>query len=115
MPLAVWRPILRVPTSGAGTMTTTVSDRSTDPTATLLDQVERLRPLIQEHAADAEASRHLSSLVYDAMFEAGLSAMQAPRAYGGLELHPVETMRVLESVARIDPAAAWNLSMNQAI
>src|SRR5262249_3522639 len=52
---------------------------------------------------------------YDAMFEAGLFAMLAPKAYGGLELHPVDTLRVIEAVARIDSATAWNLSMNQVI
>jgi alkylation response protein AidB-like acyl-CoA dehydrogenase len=96
-------------------MTTTVSTSPTDATTTLLDQVERLRPLIQAHAAEAEANRHLSSVVYDAMVEAGLFGMLAPKAYGGLELHPVETLRVLEAVARIDSATAWNLSMNQLI
>jgi alkylation response protein AidB-like acyl-CoA dehydrogenase len=81
----------------------------------LLREVERLRPLIEEHRAPAEADRRLSGVVYRAMFDAGLFAMHAPRAYGGLELHPVEMLRVIESVARIDSAAAWNLSMNQAI
>ena len=87
--------------------TTTVSD--------LLGQVERLRPLIQEHTASADANRQLSAAVYDAMYDAGLFGMQAPKAYGGLDLHPTQTMQVLEAVARIDSAAAWNLSMNQAI
>jgi alkylation response protein AidB-like acyl-CoA dehydrogenase len=96
-------------------MTTTMSRAQTDATTDLLSRVERLRPLIQEHAPAAEADRHLSSVVHDAMFEAGLFAMQAPKAYDGLELHPVETMRVLEAVARIDASAAWNLSMNQVI
>jgi alkylation response protein AidB-like acyl-CoA dehydrogenase len=81
----------------------------------LLEAVERIRPLIEEHAESAEANRQLSSVVYDAMYQAGLFAMLAPKAYGGLELHPVETMRVWEEVARIDSAAAWNLVMNQAI
>ena len=49
------------------------------------------------------------------MFDAGLFAMLAPTAYGGLEMHPVEVMRVWEAVARIDSAAAWNLVMNQVI
>jgi alkylation response protein AidB-like acyl-CoA dehydrogenase len=96
-------------------VTTTVSSAHTDVTADLLGRVERLRPLIQEHAAEAEANRQLSDVVFDAMYKAGLFAMQAPKAYGGLELHPVETMRVIEAVARIDSATAWNLSMNQAI
>ena len=81
----------------------------------LLQAVDRIRPLITEHADNAEASRQLSGVVYDAMYDAGLFAMLAPKAHGGLELHPVEAMRVWEAVARIDSAAAWNLVMNQAI
>jgi alkylation response protein AidB-like acyl-CoA dehydrogenase len=81
----------------------------------LLEAVARIRPLIEEHAGSAEANRRLSDVVYDAMYQAGLFAMLAPKAYGGLELHPVEAMRVWEEVARIDSAAAWNLVMNQAI
>ena len=60
----------------------------------LLHEVERLRPLIQAHAMHAEENRQLASAVYEAMYEAGLFAMLAPKAYGGLELHPVEAMRV---------------------
>jgi alkylation response protein AidB-like acyl-CoA dehydrogenase len=41
--------------------------------------------------------------------------MLAPRAYGGLELHLLDTMRVWEAVARVDSSAAWNLVMNQVI
>ena len=84
-----------------------------DLTGELLDAVERLRSLIAEHAAVAEANRQLSQTVYDAMHQAGLFAMLAPKAYGGLELHPVGCMEVWEAVARIDSAAAWNLLMNQ--
>ena len=81
----------------------------------LLDAVERIRPLIEEHAVGAEADRQLSGEVYEAMRRAGLFAMLAPKAHGGLELHPIGCMRVWEAVARIDSAAAWNLVMNQAI
>ena len=84
-------------------------------TQALLDAVERIRPIIEEHAGSAEADRQLSDVVYDAMHQAELFAMLAPKAHGGLELHPVEAMRVWEAVARIDSAAAWNLVMNQAI
>jgi alkylation response protein AidB-like acyl-CoA dehydrogenase len=49
------------------------------------------------------------------MYGAGLFGMMLPKARGGLELHPVETMRVIEAVARIDSAAAWNLLMSQTI
>src|SRR5262245_14356499 len=88
---------------------------TSDVTTNLLNQVERIRPLIKEHATSAEANRQLSNTVYDAMYAAGLFTMLAPTAHGGLELHPVETMQVWEAVARIDASAAWNLVMNQAI
>ncbi|MFQ6027186.1 MAG: acyl-CoA dehydrogenase family protein [Dehalococcoidia bacterium] len=84
-------------------------------TTNLLNQVERIRPVVEENAATAEANRHLSNTVYDAMYDAGLFGMLAPKAYGGLELHPVEVLRVWEAVARIDSSAAWNLVMNQGI
>jgi indole-3-acetate monooxygenase len=88
---------------------------TSDATEHLLSAVDRIRPLIIENAANAEANRQLSGVVYDAMYQAGLFAMLAPKARGGFELHPVESMRVLEAVARIDSASAWNLQMNQAV
>ena len=88
---------------------------SNDVTTNLLNSVERIRPIIEQNAVDAEANRRLPDAAYDAMYDAGLFAMLAPKAYGGLELHPVDTMQVWEAVARIDSAAAWNLVMTQAV
>lgn len=81
----------------------------------LLAAAERIRPILEANAALAESERRLPAAVFDAMFEARLFDMLAPRAYGGLEMHQVEAMTVWEAVARIDSAAAWNLVMNQAI
>lgn len=81
----------------------------------LLGAVERIGPLIAEHAAAAEADRQLSGTLYQAMYDVGLYAMMAPKAYGGLELHPTDCIQAWEAIARIDAAAAWNLVMNQAI
>ncbi len=84
-------------------------------TQDLLSAVEQIRPVIEMHAAQAETSRRLSSVVYEAMYDAGLFGMLAPKARGGHELHPVECMQVWEAIARIDSAAAWNLVMNQGV
>jgi alkylation response protein AidB-like acyl-CoA dehydrogenase len=86
-----------------------------DAPADLLTRVDPIRPILDEHAPAAEAQRQLDAAAYRAMYDAGLFGMLAPRAYGGLELHPVDSMRVWEAVARIDSAAAWNLVMNQSI
>jgi len=89
------------------TMTETLTD--------LLATVERLRPVIEAKAAQAEGERRLPAEVHQAMFDAGLFGMLAPRKYGGREVHIVEAMRVWEAVARIDSAAAWNLVMLQGV
>jgi alkylation response protein AidB-like acyl-CoA dehydrogenase len=89
--------------------------RSNATTTALLDAVERIKPIIDEHKPRAERERQLPQEAYDAMFDANLFAMLAPKAYGGLELHPVEAMRVWEAVTRIDSAAGWNLVMNGTI
>jgi len=81
----------------------------------LLRAVERIGPLIAEEAAPGEANRQLSAAVYQAMYDAGLFAMLAPKTYGGLELHPTDCIQAWEAIARIDASAAWNLVMNQAI
>ncbi|HVR41909.1 MAG TPA: acyl-CoA dehydrogenase family protein, partial [Thermoanaerobaculia bacterium] len=81
----------------------------------LLNEVARLRPLIADNSGRAEEERKLADPVYDAMADAGLFKMLAPKARGGYEMHPVEVMQVWEAVARIDASAAWNLVMNQAI
>jgi alkylation response protein AidB-like acyl-CoA dehydrogenase len=56
----------------------------------------------------------LSDPVVAAMLEAGLFTMARPRSYGGLELDPVGSFRVVEEVARHDSAAGWNLNLSTA-
>ena len=91
------------------------STQAQSTTTTLLAQVERIRPILEQQRPIAEVERRLPEAAFAAMLDAGLFGMLAPKAHGGLELHPVEVMRVWEAVARIDSAAAWNLVMNQAI
>lgn len=57
----------------------------TSTTARLLEAVETIRPLLIENAQKAEAERVPSSAVYQAMYDAELFAMLAPRRYGGFE------------------------------
>jgi indole-3-acetate monooxygenase len=95
------------------TATIAANDPTRTPTAELLERVERIAPIIRQHAADAEANRRLATAVWAAMEDASLFAMLAPRVHGGWELPPVDAMPVWEAIARIDPSAAWNLLMTQ--
>jgi alkylation response protein AidB-like acyl-CoA dehydrogenase len=78
----------------------------------LLETVDRIEPVLRQHAADAESRRRLSVEAVRAMREAGLYGMWTPRAYGGLEVDPVRGNRVFEEVARIDSATGWNLALS---
>ncbi len=85
---------------------------STSTAADLLAAVETIRPVIEQHGPQGEELRRLPDPIYDAMIGAGLFRMLIPKAYGGLELHPVEAYRVWEAVARIDASAGWNLAIS---
>jgi indole-3-acetate monooxygenase len=87
----------------------------TNVAAKLIEAVATIRPILTMDAQRAEAERVLTSAVYQAMYDAGLFGMLAPRRYGGYEMHPADCMRVWEAVARIDASAACNLVMNQGI
>jgi alkylation response protein AidB-like acyl-CoA dehydrogenase len=95
-------------------MTQTVIRKGVDADE-LLRRVGDLAPLIRKHAPEAERNRCLSAAVVDAMRDAGLYTMARPKAYGGLELDPVSSFRVVEEVARYDSAAGWNLNLSTAV
>ncbi len=119
------RSALRQPVRGSGVRPHDECERShtnrrsrvmSTPTASdLIKKVLDLEPLISELSDEAETDRRLSGRVYQALYDAGLFGMVVPRAQGGLEFHPTETMEVWEAIARIDSAAAWNLVMTSTI
>ncbi len=73
--------------------------------------VAELESLIRAHAAEAETNRGLSKPVHQAMVDAGLFRMFAPRALGGLETDAVSGFEAMEEISRIDSAAGWNLQI----
>jgi alkylation response protein AidB-like acyl-CoA dehydrogenase len=75
----------------------------------ILERAHAIEPIIREHADAAERERRLAGPVVDAMREAGLFRMFAPRAFGGLETDPLTVARVAELIAGFDSAAAWAL------
>jgi len=77
----------------------------------LCESVEKLRPLIIEHAPAAERDKRLPTPVLEALRDAGFFRMFRPKTRGGLELSPSDEFRVAEALARIDSAAAWNVQI----
>lgn len=75
-----------------------------------LNIVARAASLIEPLRAagqQIEAERGLTEEVVTRFADAGLFRMLAPKAVGGLEVHPAEFVGALETLARGDSAAAW--------
>src|SRR5277367_3188486 len=76
-----------------------------------LEKVQKLAPIIREHADRAERDAQIPREVIDAFHDAGLFRVLLPRSMGGGELTIPELLRLCEEVARIDASAGWNLAI----
>ena len=79
-----------------------------EATQSLIAKVEDVRPAIEDFTEQSESNRQLADEIYDALLDAGFFRALVPKAFGGLELHPVDAYRIWESIARVDSAAGWN-------
>jgi alkylation response protein AidB-like acyl-CoA dehydrogenase len=72
----------------------------------LVDIAHHLEPLIREHAAALEQGSIPPPLV-EALYDAGVFKAMLPREVGGLEAEPVEWLRMIEELARINASVGW--------
>src|SRR5215475_3206015 len=75
---------------------------------TLLAAVERVRPVLEANADEAEHLRTLPEAAWRALHDEGLFVLKAPRELGGLEADPPTQIEIYESrepnryVGRVD-------------
>jgi alkylation response protein AidB-like acyl-CoA dehydrogenase len=74
---------------------------------TVLDAARALRPRLLDERDRIEADRRLPADVAKELAGAGLFRLSLPRAYGGLDRTPMESMEVFEELARTDASVAW--------
>lgn len=74
--------------------------------------VEKIAPVLRENAPLADRECRLPDASVEAMREVGLYRMWVPRSLGGYEIDPVSAFDLVEEIARLDAAAAWNLYMS---
>ena len=72
-----------------------------------IDRVRALRGLIEDRAARDEAATELSRDVTDALYDAGLFALVAPREVGGEEAHPDVMIDVVRELSYYDGSTGW--------
>jgi alkylation response protein AidB-like acyl-CoA dehydrogenase len=76
------------------------------------DPVSRARALtdlVRECADEAERERRLPQRLAQAMAEAGLYRIAAPKSVGGAECDPATQIETIEVISAADGAAGWNL------
>jgi alkylation response protein AidB-like acyl-CoA dehydrogenase len=76
-------------------------------TATVVERAAALVPLLRERAAAAEQNRRVSPETFDALADAGVFRMTAPKAFGGNEADFQTQCDVLAEVARGCPSTSW--------
>jgi alkylation response protein AidB-like acyl-CoA dehydrogenase len=77
-----------------------------------VDAVARARALhglVDEQAAASEDLGQLTPDIDDALHAQGLYGMWVPKSLGGLELDPITSLEVLETVSYAQPSAGWVL------
>jgi alkylation response protein AidB-like acyl-CoA dehydrogenase len=72
----------------------------------LLNAVEDVREVMEAGAGQAEENGTLPQASVDALYQTGLLALKLPAELGGAEADPVTRLEVIETLARIDSAAA---------
>ena len=76
-------------------------------TATLVERAAALVPMLRDRAAAAEKDRRISPETFDALADAGIFRMTAPKAFGGKEADFQTQCDVLAEVARGCPSTSW--------
>ncbi len=75
--------------------------------ARLVQRAAALVPMLRKAGAEAERHRRLPAETFDALSEADVFRMTAPKRYGGHEADFNTQCRVLAEVARGCPSASW--------
>ena len=98
-------------------MTEALTSRSTDSPridradllTSLLNDVQRIAPVICQYKIASETNRALAPEVVAAIRQTALPVMKSPWELGGAEIHPVDQMEVIEALVKLDSAAAWTV------
>jgi len=74
-----------------------------------LDRARELAAGIQARGDEIEQARQIPADIIESLRAAGLFRLCIPKAHGGSEVPPIETLRVIEEIARADGSTAWVL------
>ncbi|MBT7030050.1 MAG: acyl-CoA dehydrogenase [Rhodospirillaceae bacterium] len=73
----------------------------------LVEKAKALEPLLRTEAPKGEAGGRLTDATMDALWAAGLMGLWVPRMYGGAELWPIDSLKVIEALCYGDGSTGW--------
>ncbi len=73
----------------------------------LLNAALRISELAKAEAEEAQKNRNVSPALVNEIKKTGIFKLCIPRALGGLEAHPMDTLDVIDTIAQGDGSAAW--------
>jgi alkylation response protein AidB-like acyl-CoA dehydrogenase len=85
------------------------------PEGTLLERVERLRPIIEAGGDEAQRLRRVPQETVDALVDAGLFRFTIPCELGGEDASSLQTIEVIEAISAIDGSVGWNVMLGSEI
>ena len=88
-------------------MTAAVKELSCPSESDIHNNVLAMGPLILNKQEEIEQQRRLPPEIVDALKEAGVFRMTIPKDFGGLELDPIEQLRIIEQLAWFDASVGW--------
>ena len=81
--------------------------KATADAGLLLERLDALRALIESSADANEEATELSGEVLEALEQAELFKIMAPRAVGGIEAHPLLAIEALRKLSYFDGSTGW--------
>lgn len=82
-------------------------EETSNPVAWLKARIAEIAPLVAAHREAMDRERRLPRPVFEAIADAGLLRLWAPRTLGGWELSPPDFMAVVEAAAAVDGSVGW--------
>jgi alkylation response protein AidB-like acyl-CoA dehydrogenase len=74
-----------------------------------MDRLRALAPVVEKWRDAGERDRHLPRPVFEALRDADILRMSAPRIVGGAEIDETTAVQVVEEISRQDGSVGWNV------
>jgi indole-3-acetate monooxygenase len=75
---------------------------------------QQLAQLVKDHREALGKGPDIPPAIADALVQSGLTQLWLPRALGGSETDPLELVRVIETLAKLDGSVAWSALISSA-